>query len=362
MWILCPVQYYLQLDFPTQTTSLFFLVFPELLAYPGKLSTNGAKRVSVKELPSSARNISIRLSNNENCILCSDRVQLIGMTFQEIEEIFNRAWRHAFSRKKFMLGFASLLACGVLVVFCKTLSVAAGPWVVMSMSFLPVFLCSGVMLGTGVLLSRLYYHEIKGNNIQFRKLLVDSFEVFMGTAYLSLPMALGYLLLWVLMGIFFLLKSLPMVGEGIGILLSFGPFLLVLASLLLGFFSLLVLFYATPHIALKKQMQFHIAEEILDRLRASPFSNILLLIIGLSPLLACVGFLTVAALLTGLSYVTAKAVLGVSLQWFFIMIPFSLIMTPFVVFFFNFSTESFGFLSRRARKGKLVEEECASQL
>ena len=284
------------------------------------------------------------------------------MTFLEVEEIFNRAWRFAFSRKKFLLVFASLLACGVLVVFCKTLSFAAGPWIVMSLSFLPVFLCTGVLLGTGVLLSRIYYHEVKGNTIQFRKLLVDSFEVFMGAAYLSLPMALGYLLLWVLMGIFYLLKSLPMIGEGIGILLSFGPFLLVLASLLLGFFSLLVLFYATPHIALKKQMHFHIAEEILDRLRISPFSNIILLMVGLAPLLACTGLLTLAAFLTGLGYITAKAVLGVSLQWFFIMIPFSLLLTPFVVFFFNFATESFGLFSRRARKEKIIGEECVSQL
>lgn len=165
------------------------------------------------------------------------------------------------------------------------------------------------------------------------------------------------------MGIFYLLKSLPMIGEGIGILLSFGPFLLVLASLLLGLFSLLVLFYATPHIALKKQVQFYIAEEILDRLKISPFSNIILLLIGLAPVLVCVGFLTLAAYLTGLGYVTAKAVLGVSLQWFFIMIPFSLLLTPFVVFFFNFATESFGLFSRRTRsKERVPGEECASQL
>lgn len=284
------------------------------------------------------------------------------MNFHEIEEIFNRAWRFAFSRQKFFLVFSALLACGVLVVFCKTLSFSAGPWVTMSLSFLPVFLCTGVMLGTGVLLNRIYYHEIKGNSIHFRKLFMDSFETFMGAAYLSLPMALSYLFLWTLMGIFYLLKSLPMVGEGIGILLSFGPFLLVLASLLLGLFSLLILFYATPHIALKKQVHFTVAEEILERLKVSPFANILLLLVGISPLLVCVGFLTLAAFLTGLGYVTGKAVLAVSLQWFFIMIPFALLLTPFVVFFFNFATESFGMLARRGRKERASEEECVSQL
>ncbi len=279
------------------------------------------------------------------------------MTLHELEEVFNRAWRFAFSRKKFILVFAALLVCGVLVVFCKTLSFTAGPWVIMSLSFLPVFLCTGVMLGTGVLLTRVYYHEVKGNTISFRKLLIDSFEVFMGAAYLSLPMALGYLLLWTLMGVFYLIKSLPMIGEGVGILLSFAPFLLVLASLLLGVFCLLVLFFATPHIALKRQVRFHIAEEILDRLRSSPFINILLLLVGIAPLLLCIGFLTLSAVLTGIGYFSSSAVLAVSLQWFFIMIPFALLLTPFVVFFFNFATESFGLLTRRVKK-----EECASQL
>jgi hypothetical protein len=279
------------------------------------------------------------------------------MTLHELEEVFNRAWRFAFSRKKFLLVFAALLVCGVLVVFCKTLSFTAGPWVIMSLSFLPVFLCTGVMLGTGVLLTRVYYHEVKGNNISFRKLLIDSFEVFMGAAYLSLPMALGYLLLWTLMGVFHLIKSLPMIGEGVGILLSFAPFLLVLASLLLGVFCLLVLFFATPHIALKRQVRFHIAEEILDRLKSSPFLNILLLLVGVLPLLLCIGFLTLSAILTGIGYFSSNAVLAVSLQWFFIMIPFALLLTPFVVFFFNFATESFGLLTRKVKK-----EECVSQL
>lgn len=285
------------------------------------------------------------------------------MTFIEVEEIFNRAWLFAFSKKKFSLVFAALLACGLMVVFCKTLSFAANHWVLMSLSFLPVFLCTGVLLGVGVLLIRMYYHEVKGNTLQFRKLLVDSVEVFMGAAYLSFPMILTYLFLWILMGIFYLLKSLPLIGDGVGILLSFGPFLIVLASLLLGLLSLLMLFYVTPHIALKKHMQFHVAEEVIDRLRVSPFANILLLLVGIAPLLVCVGFLTLAACLTGIGYISGKAVLGVSLQWFFIMVPFALLLTPFVVFFFNFATESFGLMQRKMRKAdEMPEEECASQL
>src|SRR3990167_9542733 len=128
--------------------------------------------------------------------------------FHEIEEMFNRAWRLAFSRKRCLLVFATLIASGVLIVFFRTLSVDANSWVLMSLSFLPMFLCTGLFLGTGVLLTRMYYHEVKGNDFDLRRLLVDSFEVFMGAAYLCFPLILGYLALWVIMGVFYLLRSI----------------------------------------------------------------------------------------------------------------------------------------------------------
>ena len=60
-----------------------------------------------------------------------------------------------------------------------------------------------------------------------------------------------------------------------------------------------------------------------------------MLFIGLMPLLFIVCFLSFGAWLTGFNFFTAKAALGVSLQWFFMMVPFCLVLTPFVVFFFN---------------------------
>jgi hypothetical protein len=283
------------------------------------------------------------------------------MKFHELEEIFNRAWRFAFSKLKFFIVFTFLLACGVLIVFCKTLSFSSGPWVIMSLSFLPVFLCTGLLLACGVLLMRIYYHEIKGSVITFKKLILDSFEVFMSASYLSIPLALAYLFLWTLMGVFYLIKSLPMIGEGMGVLLSFGPFLIVLASLLLGLFSLLLLFFVTPHLAMKKKVHLVLAEEILQRLTISPFKNLVLLIVALLPLLICVGFLTASAVLTGIGYVSAKATISISLQWFFIMIPFALLLTPFVVFFFNFSLESYALMKVRIRK-EAEGESCKSPL
>ena len=294
------------------------------------------------------------------------------MTYQELEEAFNRALRLSFSKQKMFFIFPVLLVCGVLIVFCRAISYNANPWVVMSLSFLPVFLCTGILLAAGVLLIRMYYHEVKGLSFRFRKLLSHSLQLLIGVSHLSLPLILTYLFLWTLMGVFYLIKVIPGIGEFVGVLLSFGPFLLVFASLMLSLMSIIILFFVTPHVALKTGVHMHIAEEILERIRFSLFSNIILLAIGLTPLLCSVFFLVLAALMTGAHYLQASAAVGVSLGWFFIMVPFTMILTPFVVFFFNFATESFGLLQRKQKKahrqesnlkkmGKKEEETCAAQ-
>lgn len=272
------------------------------------------------------------------------------MTFQEVEQMFNRAFQYAFSKKKFLFMFPVLLTCGVMIVFCRALSLDVNPWVWMSLAFLPVFLCTGVLLAAGVLLTRMYYHEVKGLAFGFRKLLTQSFQLLVGVSYLSLPLVLTYLLLWTLLGVFFLLKGLPGLGDAMGVLLSFGPFLLVLGSFGLSIVSVLLLYFVTPHVALKNSMNYHVLEEMVTRLRSSLFANLLLFSLGVFPLVCVVGFLTIGAVMTGISYFSAKAALSVSLQWFFIMVPFCAILTPFVIFFFNFATESYGFLRRRNRE------------
>jgi len=283
------------------------------------------------------------------------------MTYQEIEEIFNRAVRFSFSRVKSILIFPVLLVCSVLFVFCRAIVFEANSWVVMSLSFLPVFLCTGVLLAAGVLVTRMYYHEVKGLHISFRKLLAQSFQLLIGISHLSFPLIFTYLLLWTLMGVFHLLKGIPAIGEVMSVLLSFGPFLLVLASLVLSFVSVLMLFFVTPHVALKTHVHLDIAEEVMERMKVSVFSNVILFIIGLTPLLLCLTFLIAAAVLTGANYLSATAVIGVSLGWFFMMIPFCLILTPFISFFFNFAMESFSLMQKK-RKGGVIHAELEKEI
>lgn len=269
------------------------------------------------------------------------------MTFEDIEHIFNRALSLSFSRKKLLFMFPVLVVCGLMIVFCRALAVNAGQWVVLSLTFLPIFLSSGLLLASGVVLARVYHHEVKMIPLSFKKILAQSWELLIGVSYLTLPLLLAYLFLWMVMGIFYLLKEIPALGDVLGVVLAFGPFLLVLGSLILSFFNLFLLFFATPHIALKSRLKLKLAEEIYYRFKENLFSNLSLFLLGLVPLLLSVGILTLAAFLTGVNFFIRTETLAIALQWFFVMIPFCAMLTPGILFFFNFAVESYALMQKK---------------
>lgn len=270
------------------------------------------------------------------------------MEYTDIEKIFNRALTHSFSKKKWLFMCPVLIVCGILTVFCRALSVGAGSWVSLSLAFLPIFLCSSVVLAAGVVLIRVYHHEVKDLTISYRHILKQSWEVMVGVSYLSLPLLLGYLTLWTVLGVFYLAGEIPGVGSIAMVLLSFGPFLLVLGSLLLTLTNLALLFFVAPQVALKSALRLKLAEETLGRIRQNIFSNIILWVVGMLPLLFSGGLLCLAAWLTGLSYSSTDLPIAVGLRWFFIMIPFSALLAPSITFFFNFSAEAFVLMRRKA--------------
>ncbi|MCB1073045.1 MAG: hypothetical protein KDK96_08105 [Chlamydiia bacterium] len=269
------------------------------------------------------------------------------MTFQEIEFIFNRALRFSFSKKKLLFMFPVLVICGLMLVFCRALAVNAGQWIVLSLTFLPIFLSSGLLLAAGVVLARVYHHEVKMIPLSFKKILSQSWELLIGVSYLTFPLLLAYLFLWMVMGVFYLLKEIPALGDVLGVILAFGPFLLVLGSLILSFFNLFLLFFATPHIALKSRLKLKLAEEVYFRFKENLFSNLALFILGLIPLLLAVGILSLAAFLTGVNFFIKAETLTIALQWFFVMIPFCGLLTPGILFFFNFAVESYAIMQKK---------------
>lgn len=138
-----------------------------------------------------------------------------------------------------------------------------------------------------------------------------------------------------------LLKQLPMIGEYMGIILAFAPFLIILASILLVFLSLGILFFVSPMIALGPNEKISLVKNLLSRLKGDIFTNLLLFFIGIIPIIVIAGFLVLAGFLTSINYLVSEHILSVSIRWFIIMIPFCICLTFPTIFFFNFAAESY---------------------
>lgn len=269
------------------------------------------------------------------------RFRIISMNWTDLERAFNRAVLLSVSRRKLGLAFPVLVLCGILSVFCRAASFGTSEWVSMSFAFLPILLSSGILLALGVLLVRLHHHEAKQIAVDFKKLISGSIDLIVGTSYLSILPILAYLSLWILLGIFFLLQEIPMLGDFLSVFFSFGPFLLIFGSLLLCIFNLGLLFFVAPAAALQPLKRIPLAKRMWDLLSRQLLTSAILFFIAFVPIGLVGGLLCLAAILTDVSFLVGTHSLSVALEWFFIMLPFCAIMTPAVVFFFNFAAESY---------------------
>ena len=262
------------------------------------------------------------------------------MTLDDIKFTFNRALFLNFSKLQLMLTFATLALCGVFIVFFRGLSFDTTPWLALSLTFTPIFICSGVLLSLGVLLIRIYHDQIKGREVNLKKLLASSWEVVIGASYFAVPILLSYLLLWMLLGVFVLLGNIPVVGLLFNTVLIFAPFLINLVAICLILLNIALLFYLAPILALKGFNRLQVSRTLVQRFDKDIFTNLLLLVVGLLPLLFVIAVLTAAAFLTGSLCSNCDTVLNTMLLWFFIMLPFTALLSPAVIFFFNFAAES----------------------
>src|ERR1700722_17167578 len=99
------------------------------------------------------------------------------MNWSDLELIFNRSFAFSFSRKKMIFFFPILVLCAFLIVLCRALALSASDWVTMSLAFLPVFVCSALLLAVGVLLTRVYHDEVKQIDVSYRQTLRKSWNL-----------------------------------------------------------------------------------------------------------------------------------------------------------------------------------------
>jgi len=263
------------------------------------------------------------------------------MNWTHLERAFTRALLLSISKKKLFFAFPVLVLCGILSVFCKAVAFEASPWVSMSFAFLPILVSSGLLLALGVLLIRLHDAEVKRMVFDFKRWIGTSIDLVVGTSYLAFLPILSYLFLWMLLGVFFLLKEIPLLGDFFSIVFSFGPFLLIFGSLLLCLSNLVLLFFVAPAAALQSVVRIPLAKRVWNVVNQKFLTSLLLFLIAMIPIGLVSGLLYLAAALTDSHFLVAEQSLSVALEWFFIMIPFAAILTPAVIFFFNFAAESF---------------------
>lgn len=274
------------------------------------------------------------------------------MDFNSLSFVFNRALSHTFSKKKCLVVFCLLCLSGLLVVFFRGLSLNAGDWVTLSLTFLPIFLCTGILLSLGIYLIRIYHDEVKNREINYLETLSKSWEVIIGSSYFTIPIILSYLLLWILLGFFVLLSEIPYVGSFFSVILAFAPFLIHLGTLLLCLLSMAVLFILSPIVALKGLNRGVVFQTTIKRLESNPFANIWLGFLAIFPLIVIATLLTIAAQLTGSICLECGTTLQTVLKWFVIMVPFTACLTPVVIFFFNFAAESHVLIQKEQREAE----------
>ncbi len=272
------------------------------------------------------------------------------MDFQAFSFIFNRSLAFTFSRKKLLFVFCILALSGLLVVFFRGIALHAGQWVKLSLTFLPIFICTGILLSMGILLIRIYHDEIKQREVNYWHTLSRSWEVAIGASYFAIPIIFSYLLLWVLLGIFVLLSEIPDVGEFFSAILAFGPFIINLGTLVLCVLSLAILFFVAPLIALKGLEGAAIFQMAIKKLEKDPFANFVLILVALLPLVIIISLLLLAAIMAGSLGLDCQTSLQTILKWFFIMVPFTAFLTPAVIFFFNFAAEAHVLMQKRLNK------------
>ncbi|MEI6532143.1 MAG: hypothetical protein WCN87_04930, partial [Chlamydiota bacterium] len=183
------------------------------------------------------------------------------------------------------------------------------------------------------LLVRLYHDEVKKGESSLKKTLISSWELMLSSTYLMLPPLLLFLFFWASLGLFTLLQELP----GLHILLSFVPFILLFACLILSASVLFVLFVAPAVLGLSNRKEVRKALGIFSRFKKDPLGNMIFFLIALIPAAITLVFLIITK---ALMFPIELSLAGQLLRNFIIMIPFVALMTLPTIFFFNIAAEA----------------------
>jgi hypothetical protein len=251
-----------------------------------------------------------------------------------LDEMAKRALEASLKKEKIFLAYPILLLTTLISVFVLAILDNAHDWVVFGAISVPVYLSIGLVGSLSVFIHRLYYHELKGETIDYKEIFKASMNRMWNGVFLALPLILTHVILWVFMGLFYLLQGVPFVGPIIAVLFSMLPFAFMMIMTILPLFAFFILFYGSTFFAFDLKVD-------LDNLKENPLTIAKHFAIGTVPLLLGGVVLGVIYWATMDLFGVTNNIVALSLQRLFLLAPFSFYLTPFVLFFFHFGLESY---------------------
>lgn len=272
------------------------------------------------------------------------------MIFQNLEKCFTRAFIFSFNKKKLLFSYPFVFLVGIVFVFFRSMTLSANNWVFLCRLFLPIFIAFAIFFILGIFLVRIHYHEVKNLTCSYREILKKSSPLILSTFYISIPVIFIFLVLWVVFGLFVGIKNIPHVGSFFGVFLSIIPFLLILLAILLVVFSVGTLFFISPEMSLSKKKKKELLKSLIFNFKVNLFGNLTLFFIGVLVVFIAYFILFLSIVFTKSYFALPMNNVYAGFMSFFLMIPFTLFLTPFIIFFFNFALESFNLLKVREEK------------
>jgi hypothetical protein len=265
------------------------------------------------------------------------------MKFFEFEKMFKRAMKLSFLKKKILFTYPFLFLAGSLIVFFRFIAYSAANCVALFLIGFSILFTILVLYLLGIFLSKIYYNEVKKNKFLYFDIVKKSINNCFHSLHFSMPPILIFIIIWMFFGLFVMIKEIPHVGTFIGSLIFLMPFFLTFASIILCFISLLLLFFATPVLALNLKNSFQVLKDAFCVFKKDLFKNFLNFSFALSLSFFVFLILYISNEITKYTFLIPFDKYSASLQTFSAMSLFVLFLAPFVIFFFNFAIEIYNY-------------------
>ncbi|MCH1429299.1 MAG: hypothetical protein L7U87_00935 [Chlamydiales bacterium] len=268
------------------------------------------------------------------------------------EKMFIRALRLSFSKQLFFWTLLSFIPSAITVVFCRPLMEDANTWLNLALVFIPFFVWVISLSMAGIFITRVYHHRVKEIEYSLSDLYLKSKTAIIEVLYFSVPILILFTFVWAILGFFFLLQSLPAIGNLIFSLLAAVPLLLLFCCVAFLDLSFCVLFFSVPTISLGSKRKLALIGEVVEKFQLAPLLVIKHMLVASLPLVLLCIYFAVALTLDAFIFPSSQHIFYTYLQLISFMLLIALTFTPAVIFFFNFATESHVYFKKTFGLGK----------